>query len=101
LITLLIKLAQSSAFLQDVAFATKDPKIYNVGLSTIQELIWCLLFQWVTLQSVDVVASGVDCFVPKRLPHIVSLSIDLAISMSVLFLLSTRPFDYGVYLAEN
>jgi hypothetical protein len=48
-ITLLLKLAESSAFLQDIAFATKDPKIYNVGLSTIQELTKCLLFQWVTI----------------------------------------------------
>ena len=70
-ITFLVKLAQSSAFLQDIAFATKNPKICNVGLSTIQELMWCLLFQWVTIEAVATIASRVDSFGPKRLTHIV------------------------------
>jgi hypothetical protein len=32
-----------------IAFATKNSKIYNIGLSTIQELIRSLLFQWVII----------------------------------------------------
>ena len=94
-ITFLVKLAQSSTFPQDIAFATKYLKICIVGLSTIQELIWYLLFQWVTIEAAATIASHVDSFGPKRLTHIVltkhrpltlySLSIDLAISMSVLF----------------
>jgi hypothetical protein len=44
-ITLLFKLAQSSALLQNVAFATKNLKICNVGFPSIQELIWCLKAQ--------------------------------------------------------
>jgi hypothetical protein len=49
---------------------------------------------------VAIIANRVDSFGLKRLTHIV-LNIDLAMSIKVLFFLSTRPFDYGVYLAEN
>ena len=61
-IIFLVKLAQSSAFLQDIAFATKDPKICNVGLS---------LFQWMTIKTVAIKASRVDSFGLRRLTHIV------------------------------
>jgi hypothetical protein len=64
-ITFLLKLAQSYVFLQYIAFATKDPKVCNIGLSSIQELIWCLLHHRVTIESIAIVASRVDCFSPK------------------------------------
>jgi hypothetical protein len=65
LITFLLKLAQSSAFLQDIAFATKHPKVCNIGLSNIQYLIWGLLQQLMTIEAVAIVASHVDSFRPK------------------------------------
>jgi hypothetical protein len=70
-ITLLLKLAQSNVFLQYIAFATKNPKICNIWLSTIQDLIWGLLQYWMTIEAVAVIASRVDCFGPKRMTNIV------------------------------
>jgi len=64
-ITFLFELAQSSAFLQYIAFASKNLKVCNIGLSSIQELIWCLLHHWMTIELVAIVASRVDCFNPK------------------------------------
>jgi hypothetical protein len=64
-ITFLLKLAQPSAFLQDIAFATKHPKVCDIGLSTIQDLIWGLLQQLMAIEVVAIVASRVDCFGPK------------------------------------
>jgi hypothetical protein len=40
----------------------------KMGVSDCQH---CLLFQWVTIESVATIASHVDCFGPKRLNHIV------------------------------
>ena len=61
-ITLLLKLAQSCDFLQYITFVTKNSKVCNIRLSSIQELIWCLLHHWMTIESVAIVASRVDCF---------------------------------------
>jgi hypothetical protein len=65
-IIFLLKLAQLCAFLQDIAFATKNPKVCNIELSSIQELIWCLLHHWVTIEAVAIVASCVNCFGQKE-----------------------------------
>jgi hypothetical protein len=64
-ITFLLKLAQSSVFLQDIASATKNLKICNIGLSSIQELIRCLLHHGMTIEAAAIIASRVDCFGPK------------------------------------
>jgi hypothetical protein len=64
-ITFLLKLAQSSAFLQYIAFAAKNLKVCNIRLSSIQDLIWGLLQQFMAIEAVAIVASCVDCFGPK------------------------------------
>jgi hypothetical protein len=70
-ITFLLKLAQSSDFLQYVAFATKYLKIYNIGLFTIQDLIWCLLYELMAIETVAIEASCVDGFGPKGMTNII------------------------------
>jgi hypothetical protein len=52
------------SFLVDVAFATKHPKIGDVRLLPIEQLIGCLTMELMKVQSVGCITCGVDCFGP-------------------------------------
>jgi len=54
-------------FLEDVAFATEDPEVGDVGLSPNEKLIGCLFYEAVEINPIGCMACGVDGFRPKSL----------------------------------
>jgi hypothetical protein len=86
-----------STFLhQNVTFAPKYTNVGDVGFVTGKEFVGGLLEKAMQIEPVYGVASCVHSFRPKRSGVLNSPSIVLAMSISVLFLLSTTPFCCGV-----
>ena len=76
-------------------------KVRNIGFVTSKKFVGGLLEEAMKVDPVDGVASRVHGFRPETLGVLNSPSIVLAISISVLFFLSTKPFCYGVQGVEN
>jgi hypothetical protein len=86
-----------STFLhQNATFAPKYTKVRDVGFVTGKEFVGGLLEEAMQIEPVCGVASCVHSFRPKLLGRLEPPSIVLAMSISVLFFLSTTPFCYGV-----
>jgi hypothetical protein len=82
-----------STFLhQNVAFAPKYTKIRNIGFVTRKEFVGSLLEETVQIEPVDGMASCVHSSDQNRSDVLYSPSIVLAMSISVLFFLSTTLF---------
>jgi hypothetical protein len=86
-----------STFLhQNVAFAPKYTKIRHIGFVTSKEFVGGLLEETMQIEPVYGMAGCVHIFLLEPLRHLYSPSIVLAMSISVLFFLSTAPFCCGV-----
>jgi hypothetical protein len=86
-----------STFLhQNVAFAPKYTEIRNIGFVTGKEFVGSLLEETVQIEPFMAWQAVFTASDQNRSSVLYSPSIVLAMSISVMFFLSTTPFCYGV-----
>jgi hypothetical protein len=77
---------------QDVAFAPKYKKVRDIGFVTGNKFIGRLLEEAMKVDTIYDMSSRIMAFDQNRSGVLYSPSIILAMSMSILFLVSTTPF---------